>query len=70
VSADAWFPITGPARTELERATVEQIRDRLIAGGRIPAAEIEQHLDAMTDGALDFATSPLISAWGRRPPTE
>ncbi len=68
VSADAWFPLTGPACAELERATVEQIRDRLITEADVPAAEIAEHLAAVTGSALDLATSPLVSAWGRRPP--
>jgi SAM-dependent methyltransferase len=68
VSADAYFPIAGAACSELERATVEQIRDRLIAGGIATAAEIDEHLAAVTGGALDLATSPMISAWGRRRP--
>jgi hypothetical protein len=68
VSADAFFPIAGPACARLERATVEQVRDRLITDGHVPAAEIAEHLDAVAGGALDLATSPLISAWGRRPP--
>jgi SAM-dependent methyltransferase len=67
VSADAYFPITGPACTELERATVEQIRDRLIAGGIAGASEIDEHLATVTGRTLDLATSPMISAWGRRP---
>ena len=33
VGADAYFPISSPACTELEVATVAQIRDRLVAGG-------------------------------------
>jgi hypothetical protein len=68
VSADAYFPITGPACTALERATVEQLRDRLIAGGIATATEIDRHLAAVGDDLLDLATSPLITAWGRRPP--
>jgi SAM-dependent methyltransferase len=66
VSADAYFPITGPACNELERASVEQIRGRLIDGGIATAAEIDEHLAAVTGGALDLATSPMITAWGRR----
>ena len=67
VGADAYFPITGPACDELERASVEQLRDRLIAGDIATAEEIDQHLATVAAGALDFATSPLITAWGRRP---
>ena len=68
VSADACFPITGPACNELERATLEQLRDRLIVGGIANAAEIDEHLAAVAGGALDLATSPMITAWGRRRP--
>jgi SAM-dependent methyltransferase len=68
VAADAYFPITGPACATLERATVEQIRDRLIGAGIATAAEIDQHLENIADGRLpDLATSPMVSAWGRKP---
>ncbi|WP_433281538.1 class I SAM-dependent methyltransferase [Pseudonocardia xinjiangensis] len=68
VGADAYFPITAPACTALERATVEQIRDRLISGGIATAAEIDHHLDNIDTGRVpDLATSPMISAWGRKP---
>jgi SAM-dependent methyltransferase len=67
VAADAYFPITGPACVELERATVEQIRGRLLAAGLASAEEIEQHLDNLSTSVLDVATSPMITAWGRRP---
>jgi SAM-dependent methyltransferase len=66
VCADGYFPITGPACAELERATVEQIRDRLLAGGIAASTEIDEHLGAVASGALDLATSPMITAWGRR----
>lgn len=68
VAADAYFPITAPACAALERATVEQIRDRLISAGIATAAEIDRHLDNIAGGQVaDLATSPLISAWGRKP---
>jgi SAM-dependent methyltransferase len=67
VQADAFFPITSPACTALEIATVQQIRDRLLASGLATAAEIEQHLTNVASGRLDLATAPLISAWGRKP---
>jgi hypothetical protein len=68
VAADACFPITGPACLELERATTEQIRGRLVAAGLASEEEIDQHLDNLATGRLpDLATSPMITAWGRRP---
>jgi SAM-dependent methyltransferase len=67
VEADAYFPITGGACALLERATVMQIRDRLIGAGLATDEEIDQHLDNIAAGLLDLATSPMISAWGRKP---
>jgi SAM-dependent methyltransferase len=67
VQADAYFPITSPACTALEIATVHQIRQRLVAAGLATEAEIERHLANVASGRLDLATAPLISAWGRAP---
>ena len=67
VEADAFFPMTSAACTMLEQATVEQIRDRLVAAGLATNEEIDQHLDNVAAGLLDLATSPMISAWGRKP---
>jgi SAM-dependent methyltransferase len=68
VAADAYFPITGPACTTLEIATVEQVRERLVSGGFATAADIDRHLDNLAAGLVpDLATAPMISAWGRRP---
>jgi hypothetical protein len=67
VAADAFFPVGGPACTILERATVEQTRDGMVARGLATAAEIDRHLANIAGGGLDLATSPMISAWGRSP---
>jgi SAM-dependent methyltransferase len=66
VGADAYFPISGPACTALEIATVEQIRERLVSGGVATVEEIEEHLGNIVAGRVpDLATSPMITAWGR-----
>jgi SAM-dependent methyltransferase len=67
VAADAYFPVTSPACAVLERATVEQTRDRLVANRLATDEEIDQHLANIAGGELDLATSPMISAWGRSP---
>ncbi|MER7279822.1 methyltransferase domain-containing protein [Dactylosporangium sp. NPDC000244] len=67
VAADAYFPVTGPACARLERATVEQIRGRLLDAGLATAAEIDEHLANLDAGELDVSTSPMISAWGTKP---
>ncbi|MGZ4639515.1 MAG: methyltransferase domain-containing protein, partial [Actinomycetes bacterium] len=58
VQVDAFFPVTSPASTELERATVEQVRGRLVAAGIATHEEIDRHLANVTAGRLDLATSP------------
>lgn len=67
VQSESFFPMGGPACNELERATVEQIRDRLVDAGLATPDEIEQHLANVASGGLDLATSPMVSAWGRKP---
>jgi SAM-dependent methyltransferase len=68
VEADAYFPITSPACTLLEEATVEQIRDRLVSNGIATDEDIDLHLANVASGHLDLATSPMVSSWGRKPP--
>lgn len=67
VSADAYFPVAGPACTELERSSTEQIRERLTTAGIATQAQVDEHLANVVSGQLDLVTSPLISAWGRKP---
>lgn len=67
VQADAYFPITSPACNVLEKATVEQVRELLVSNGIATNDEIDRHLANVESGLLDLATSPMISAWGRRP---
>ena len=67
VEADAYFPLASPAGQVLEAATVGQIRDRLVAQGIATDAEVDEHLANVRAGGLDLATSPMVSAWGRKP---
>jgi SAM-dependent methyltransferase len=67
VAADAFFPMTSPACDLLETATVKQVREGLITHGHASAEEIDRHLANIATGRLDLATSPMVSAWGRRP---
>ena len=67
VESDAYFPMGGPFCDELERATVEQIRELLVGRGLAEDADIDRHLANVASGRLDLATSPMVSAWGRTP---
>ncbi|WP_128377799.1 methyltransferase [Streptomyces cavernae] len=66
VEADAHFPIASPAGATLEAATVRQVRDRLIAARLATQEEVDRHLTNVASGAMDLATAPMISAWGRK----
>ncbi len=67
IAADAYFAIHLPACAPLERATVEHVREKLLASGRATAEELDRHLANVDAGRLDLATSPMISVWGRKP---
>lgn len=67
IGAGAYFPLTSPACAELERATVHQVRDKLVAAGAATEEEIDRHLANIAAGGLDLATAPMVSARGRRP---
>jgi hypothetical protein len=67
VRADAFFPMTSPACGLLEAATITQLRDELIDHHYATEADIDRHLASIAAGHIDFATAPMISAWGRRP---
>jgi SAM-dependent methyltransferase len=66
VVAHAAFPVADPATRRLEVANVRQVADALVGAGHATAAEIEQHLAAVTSGRIDVATPPLVTARGRR----
>lgn len=67
VTADAYFPVTSAACDVLEAATGRQVRGRLVEAGLATDEEIDRHLASVESGRLDLTTSPMISAWGRRP---
>ena len=62
-----YFPVASPTGTVLEAATIEQIRGELVTAGLATSEDIDRHLRSVEAGQLDLATSPMISAWGRKP---
>ncbi|TGA89261.1 methyltransferase domain-containing protein [Streptomyces sp. MZ04] len=66
VEADAYFPLTAPACAALETVTIQQSRTALTAAGLATDEDITTHLASVATGTMDLATSPLISAWGRK----
>jgi SAM-dependent methyltransferase len=67
VTGDAYFPVTHPAGAVLETATIQHVREELLASGLVTEVEIEQNLANIAAGKLDLVLAPLISVWGRKP---
>jgi len=44
-----------------------KVRDGLVARGSLSEADVDRYLELVGSSALDLATAPLVSAWGRRP---
>lgn len=67
VEAEAYLPLSSPDCARLEDATIRLIRDDLIAAGLATATEIDDHLRYVATDPGQFATSAMITAWGRKP---
>jgi hypothetical protein len=48
-------------------ANIAQVKDSLVAGRPMTAAQIDRLLAALDDGQLTLTTAMLVSAWGHRP---
>jgi SAM-dependent methyltransferase len=67
VTAEASFPLAHPACLRLETATINLIREQLVAAGIATNDEVDRHLANVAAGELDLAQPPMIAARGRRP---
>lgn len=71
VMADVFFPLAGAFCAQLELATLDQIGERLVSGGRLSRDEVQLHRSNVSRGVLPaIATAPLVSCSGRRPPVD
>ena len=57
----------GSTYAHLLQANFTQLRDALIAGGLITAAELDHMRALLDDPAVAISTPVLFTAWGRRP---
>jgi SAM-dependent methyltransferase len=67
IGADAYFPVAHPALAALERATIAMTGAQLVAAGAATDAELARHLASLDAGQVAPTTSPMITAWARRP---
>jgi SAM-dependent methyltransferase len=67
VEAEAYFPLSSPDCAALETATIRLIRDDLVAAGLATAEEVDGHLRYIATDPGQFATSAMVTAWGRKP---
>ena len=56
----------GEAGGRVWRLTFEQLREPMVASGRISASELDRVLGLCEDPALSFLSQLTIAAWGRR----
>jgi SAM-dependent methyltransferase len=66
VQAEAYFPLSSPECAALEAATIRLIRNDLITGNLATADEIDAHLRYIATDPGQFATSAMVTAWGRK----
>lgn len=67
VGAEAYFPIGSRACATLEAASVQHVRDELLAAELATPEEIGTHLGNLARGDVDLMFAPMITAWGRKP---
>jgi SAM-dependent methyltransferase len=56
----------GEAGGRVWRLTFEQLREPIVASGRVSAAELDRVLGLCEDPALSFLSQVTVAAWGRR----
>jgi len=66
VQSEGHLQMVSPASGALERESVAQLRDRLVAGGYATKEMIDRHLANLAAHSFDVAIPPTISAWGKR----
>jgi SAM-dependent methyltransferase len=69
VSAEAAFSLGGVQNRDLQRGLTMLVGPHLLATGRVAEDEIQEHLADLDSTDLDIATFPVVSAWGRKPPS-
>lgn len=67
VGAEAYFPIGSRACATLEAASVQHVREQLLAAELATPEEIATHLGNLARGEMDLMFAPMITAWGRKP---
>jgi ubiquinone/menaquinone biosynthesis C-methylase UbiE len=66
VQAEGRLDLVSPAGGTLERESVVQLRDRLVAGGHATDDMIDRHLANLAARGFDLVIPATISAWGTR----
>jgi SAM-dependent methyltransferase len=59
----------GGAGGRVWRLTFAQLREPMIASGRVSAADVDGAIALCADPRLSFLSQVTMAAWGRRPPT-
>ena len=57
----------GSAEVEFHRLTYRQLRDLILASGKVSARELDQFMALPDDPSFAFRFFLVMSAWGRKP---
>ena len=68
IAAEAHTPLVAGGTENWVPGTVEQLAGHLVSTGLVTAGDIESFLAMTADPSCHYAPSPMVTAWGQRPP--
>ena len=68
IAAEARTPLVAGGTENWIPGTVEHLAEHLVGTGLVTASDIESVLAMTADRSCHYAPSPMVTAWGQRPP--
>jgi hypothetical protein len=68
IGAEARTPLVAGGTENWIPGTVEHLAGHLVSTGLVTASDIESVLAMTADRSCHYAPSPMVTAWGQRPP--
>ncbi len=68
IAAEARTPLVAGGTENWIPGTVEHLAEQMVSTGLVTAGDIESVLAMTADRSCHYAPSPMVTAWGQRPP--
>ena len=68
IAGEARTPLVAGGTENWVPGTVEQLAEHLVSTGLVTASDIMSVLAMTADRSCHYAPSPMVTAWGQRPP--